>query len=272
MLAYATIGELPETIRWIADCYRRLIKVLALFRAKKVKLAIKRQLMNPVDSADAMLNFWMEMRYAVRPLAFEMEQLIAALGADVRPNRCTARGFHEVTEVTETNEVKDLNHSKHFVNDNRVRTRTSSYRAGVLYEIGLVNDNWIEVFGFDKPLESIWELTKLSFVLDWLVNVGDLLASWTPSSNLTPVGSWCVETHHIDEISTAEDHTHTRTADYDVSVDYLNYGVCRSVRKLQRRIISPDRPVYPHVKVNLDMYKLVDLVAIARQIYRGIMK
>jgi hypothetical protein len=269
MLAYASIGELPETIRWVADCFRRLIKVLALFRARKVKLALKRQFLKPVQMADALASFWLEMRYAVRPLMFEMEQLIASIQAETRPKRFTARGFHEVFDVSETSHEENIVHSKEYVTDTCVTSRSSSYRAGVLYEIGINEGNWIEVFGLDKPLESIYELTKLSFVLDWFLNVGNLLGSWTVSSNLTPRGSWLTENHTITKVITGSGSRQNR-ANHTVTGEATDYGITKETHILKRRTISPDKPVYPHIDINLNVAKLVDLAAIARSIYRGI--
>lgn len=267
MLALASIGEMPETIRFVASLYTRMIKVLALFRARKLKLALKRKLMKPVAFADAMANFWLEMRYAVRPLAFEMEQLTAALSALDKPMRRTARGFYTRSEITDNVSQIYVGPTVH-LHERSVVSRSSSYRAGVLYQVGLNAGGIMSIFGFDKPLESIYELTKLSFVLDWFFNVGDLLASWTPSSYLTPLGSWCTEEHVFSTARNHQDLDYTGTWTEELTSMYM--GSQTEKHRLQRRTISPDKPVYPHVDINLDVAKIVDLLAIARSIYRGI--
>ena len=269
MLALASLGELPETISFVASVYTRLIRVLYLFKRRKIKLMLKRKFMKPLDFADALANFWLELRYAVRPLAFELEQLQNALAASDQPKRQTARGYHKVVTIDKDESTFRPAGTYHGMTERCVITRSSNYRAGVLYSIGLDGVGLGSVFGFDQPLEAIWELTKLSFVLDWVFNFGDLLASWTPNRNLTPLGSWLVEEHVWVTTYTLSNLTYSGSW----SLDDLgpNYGSGRKeMRRISRRIISPDKPVYPHIRINLDMLKIVDLVALARSIYRAI--
>lgn len=272
LLALASMGELPETLEWIVSLYRRGIGICKLFKAKRVKLAITQAVGNKdsISYADDVLNFWMEFRYAVRPLIFEMEQIIAAIESQAKPLRHTARGFHSVEESDTTTEEQYHANSTYSNTVALTVSRESNYRAGVLYQIGLTHNNWTEILGFDKPLESIYELTKLSFVLDWFFNVGDLLSSFTTSSNLTPLASWCVEDHVFKTMRGSTDiNIHNISSPYSYSLESSYYGTLVETHHVKRRVISPSRAWYPSIKINLDWKKVVDLAAIARSIYRA---
>lgn len=271
LLALASLGEAPETIRFVLSLFTRLIRVLGLLRTRKLKLLFKKKSMNPMKFADAMADFWLEARYAVRPFLFEMEQLQAALEASMdKPMRHTARGFHAKTEIISDTTTSIPNGSTANVQERCVSSRSSNYRAGVLYSVGLDDKGYTALFGLDQPLESVYELTKLSFMLDWIFNIGDLIASWTPNAGLTPLGSWLVEEHTFVTSWTQFNPGYSGT--WTGTLVGFVPGSKTVTYRVERRIISPDKPVYPHVHLNLDVAKLVDIVAIARSIYRGLMK
>lgn len=271
MLAWASIGEMPETLAWLASLYRRGIGVLALTKVRKLRLAKKRLAgMSAVEYADALANFWLEFRYAMRPLVFEMEQLVEALQNKTKPPRRTARGYHDVEQEDSLETTIDLGNN-YSVDRSGTLRRESTYRAGVLYNISTLHDNWMEILGLDKPLESIYELTKMSFVLDWFFNVGDLLSSYTTSANLTPLVSWVTEehlwTHHSFYSGMIQDTS--GNPDYDCVIRTPCDGEVYFTHRVKVRKQEPDKPVLPHIKINLDWAKVVDLAAIARSIYRA---
>lgn len=281
LLAYATIGELPETMKWLTSLYRRFIKLLLVFKTKKSKLLKdpKRQRKSGGNNPDVksgsnepdLLDMWMEIRYAVRPLMFEMEQLITALRKQKSPPRQTARGFHEVTETIRHNDVLTFQNA-YRVTRQGVTKRESDYRAGVLYSIDLATPDFITTFGLDHPLEAVWELTRLSFALDWFINVGDVLSAHTWSANLTPLGSFVKETHlYTTDVSFSNVHRDT-AALWAIVSNVSTPGTLRATHRIVRRISSPHIPMFPSVKIKLDWAKIVDLAAIARSIYRAFRK
>lgn len=271
LLAWASIGEMPETYRWLVSLYRRGIKVLALFKGKKLRMQLRKDLgkMSPVEYADAISNFWLELRYALRPLLFEMEQLITALDSSSKPPRRTARGFYDIETNSDTTERVDTGARQSLERRARLK-RESIYRAGILYEISDTDVNWVEVLGLDKPLESIWELTKLSFLIDWFLNVGDIISSHTTSVNLTPLASWIVEDHTFKTTYDYSGYERDQTGqNFQITSMIPTYGLQEATHRLVRRSIDLDKPWLPSIKINLDWAKIVDLAAIARSFYRA---
>lgn len=98
----ASLGELPETIRWITSIFQRALNLIKLFRAKKL-LAAAGKVLSKGSAADSLSDVWLEFRYALRPLVFEMHQAIAALDSHVqKATRQTARGFNRDKQATTT--------------------------------------------------------------------------------------------------------------------------------------------------------------------------
>jgi hypothetical protein len=272
LLAYATIGELPETVKWLGDLYRRGIGIVKFFTSKKARLKyeFRSKKVSGQDQRDAMSNMWLELRYAVRPLLFEMEQLIAALESEGSPPRQTARGYNE-KEDTSSSDVELYLGSKYYIDAITVVQRQSVYRAGVLYDINLDGKNWAAVLGLDQPLETIWELTRLSFLLDWFFNVGTLIAAWTPNANLNPLGSWVTETHTFTYSSFYSGFKRVITdPNWDCFPTHTAPGILKATHEIKRRVITPERPMLPTIKINLDWAKIVDIAAIARSFYRAL--
>jgi hypothetical protein len=270
LLAYATVGELPETVKWIASLYQRGIKLISLFKAKRIRLELQK--LSHLDKVDALSNFWLEMRYALRPLIFEMEQIVNALKAETSPPRKTARGFvqKDSEQTVDMREYTGYNYS--IIRDTKgIISEVSDYRAGVLYNVDIENGHWAHVLALDQPLETIYELTKLSFLVDWFFNIGTLISAWTPNAGLTPLSSWVVETHTWSwdlEVLLSFNPAYTYP-NYTFSNEESSYGYSKGELTVKRRSVDPSRPLFPSVKVNLDLAKLLDIATISRGLYRS---
>lgn len=261
-LILATLGEMPETIKWFVSLYQRAIELFKKFGAKK-KLLKK----SNSDYIDARLDFWMEFRYAFRPLMYELQQY-AEIDFGEKPPRETARGYHEVEiKVDLTNDL-DLG-SRYFVSQEGVSMRQSTYRAGVLYCVSAFKNDWITILGFDKPLESLWELTTLSFAIDWFLNVGDVLATHTTSASLTPLCSWCSEKHVYTTDIRFVNMRRTEYPGWENNLLSSQDGSLVVHNTLERRVPLASKPILPSPTINLDWAKVVDLSAIARSVYRN---
>lgn len=264
----ASLGELPETLRWIASLYRRGIGILSMFKARSLKMRLKRDFgrMSAKDYADALSDFWLEFRYAVRPLIFEMEQVINALESEGYEPRRTARGFHDVEDTSIETGTWAL--ATYTMDWEQKTTRESVYRAGVLYSIDGLTAGLTELLGLDQPLEAVWELTKMSFIMDWFLNVGDVLSAHTISGDLTPLGSWIVE-EHVFKVKKTYSEVVSSDTEHTLDSSRSEFGSQESTHVVKRRLVGVEPPYIPSISVNLDWAKVVDLAAIARSIYRA---
>lgn len=278
MQALASLGEMPETIKWVGSLYLRAVNIVRMFRMKDFRKRMLKQFKRKSkkqklsSSTDFVSDFWLELRYAVRPLMFEMQQAVTALKALIsKAVRMTARGFDRVDLKEQSTYTQDLNGLLGTIESRSIRS--SNYRAGVLYKVETDLNGLTALWGLDQPFETIWELTPFSFMIDWFFNVGDVIASWSVSPGISPLSSWITERHTMVEerrlasivISSLAPHF---CSEYGPDI-VQNYE--ESVLSIYtRRIPNPSRYNLPHCRLKLDTAKIIDLATIGRGLIRGL--
>lgn len=118
---------------------------------------------------------YMEVRYAIRPLVYEIKSLAQALSAPKFElnSRRTFRGYASSADSLEDTPVTswaDPTYDAKSLTAHRVSTREVSVRAGVLVHVK--SSHWLDRWGFDDIIETAWELTRLSFAIDWFIGIG----------------------------------------------------------------------------------------------------
>lgn len=295
MQILASLGELPETLSWIKSIFTRAIKVfkglknlksavgladelLKAGKARKAKKVMQRvgdKISTSLSKAGTLttpVDLWLEYRYAIRPLVFEMVSAIKALKTSIaKGTRFTSRGFHEKQTYEVTNYPVT---GGGWVDLNRriALTRRSNYRAGVLSNIEDDINDIMAIWGFDQPLQSIYELIPFSFIVDWFFNIGTIIGAWSPKASLSVLSSWIMEQHYIKTVMTCDQFTpctlipSSNHWDY-VAVNTDNYYEWGTT--IKRRIPTPDRPILPSFNLRLDMAKIADLAAIGYSLFLG---
>jgi hypothetical protein len=257
---------MPETLKWLVSVLSRFSRLI--FSSRKKKLALIAQ---GIKDPDTWTNFWLEFRYAVRPLFFEAQQALNALRDQIeRSSRNTARGYNRDGKTVTVDSTgvwpNDLSFTR------RVTTTEShNYRAGVLYTIASDIMGLAATWGLDKPLESLYELVPFSFMLDWMFNIGDVIASWTYNPSLQVQASWLVEKHAFSAKVTYGNVVNL--AGPPVFTNMLVSSTPASATAsllVERRLPSPTRAIMPSFKLKLNTAKIVDILAIARGLYHGL--
>lgn len=299
--ALASIGELPETFAWLASIMTRGISLTRRVR-KKFEIAditadlqalafeskkgfrrfhswmmvLERRsaqdlLKKLPDKVGDISNLYLEYRYAIRPLVFEMQQCLVAMSKALKKAcRQTARG-KEITLIdghSNTTLPRESYSASHYV-DGVVRTTEKSSvvaRAGVLFEIQESINALLSVWGFDQPLEAVWELVPFSFIYDWFFSVGDVLSSWSIGNGLSPISSW-VTVQHISFIEKKPiSLAIANRANYVWKTPYVNLGSSYGSINRKWRVPSPPRSIIPRFDLKLNLGKILDLAAIGRSL------
>jgi len=265
----ASLGELRATILSIKDLGIRTFKFLRFLHnlddGKAWKMYFRGA--KAADIADR----YMEVRYAIRPLVYEIKSLAEALVAPKFElnSRRTFRGYAAASDSDEdvkTYSWADPTYDSKSLTAKRVSTREVSVRAGALVHVK--SSHWLDRWGFDDIIETAWELTRLSFAIDWFIGIGQKLAAWTPEFGLKPLASWIVvedKTVQRSEITGStrsfnQPGWQTMYASHGYSGCY--YQITRIVRE---RIPNPQLPVLPAIKIKLDLLKVADLLVILNQ-------
>lgn len=139
---------------------------------KDAKDLIRQAMRGGFHTARAAANAWMAWRYGWRILYYDMRAVEEAIRTPIR--QLVLTGQSGISDTGSETVVQDLSHS--LGRTSRVTANLSydrSTRARVLAKYKASTLNAL----MDIP-NSTWELVPFSFVVDWFVNIGDILKAW----------------------------------------------------------------------------------------------
>lgn len=184
--ALSEFGELPETIGFIRDCLRSVLTLSKGF-SDQIKSGIRTLRVHndlPLRFGKEASEKWLQYRYAVKPIAYSISDLRDVFKAwldriyrDERTYLTEPVTAPEMDGYTLNHETIDVYHRCTI----RDRYDAASFSSKMMALVGT------------NPFVTAYELTKLSFVLDWFVNIGDFIAattSWTTYAERKACYSW----------------------------------------------------------------------------------
>jgi hypothetical protein len=255
-LALASAAEAKETIRTVTNLYRRAFKFL------RGGLAVKKKLAQGLMTSAQAANAWLEYRYGIRPIFYEVKNAIEAFSTYGDKPRASYRSFVESEDST-----SDTANATNWSTADRTIARSASrhvkVNAGVLVDVLMDSIGVETAFGLNKPFETAWELVPFSFVIDWFFNVGDTLASWTPEAGFRVLGSWVTVDDIVVRANTLASVTPKRS-DWSQTINAGPFTRSEYKRTVTR-YAHPDRSLVPSLNVRLNASKLVDILALLRQ-------
>lgn len=257
------LAEGEKTIKSFVDIFTRLIRIGRALRKWDVGY-LRKQL-----SAKELSNRWMEGRYAIRPVVYDMCDVVKALKKRgvARPLRQTSRGgFNDQSTVDQSGVLVYTGFATSY-KALKVTQRIISARSGVLTAINKISE--ATIWGLDRPFEAMWELVPFSFVVDWFFNVGKTIAAWTPKWGLSSLASW-VTVHDIVSQSIFTDTvSSTYVAPHTAYENICNVtgGFITKVVKTVNRYPNPNQPILPTYNVRLDAAKLIDLAIWGKRLF-----
>lgn len=169
--ALTELAELPETVRMFIDLIRDAAEAAQKCRNREVeirKLATKKA-WTALRLSKALADLWLQYRYALKPIAYSIEDLGRTL---LEYKRIFARFRDKVEGQVELPEIPNWATSSTGLNYTIRCMIKNQYTAE-----GLV-DSLLDVIKLN-PFSTAWELVPLSFVIDWFVNIGQLITVWS---------------------------------------------------------------------------------------------
>lgn len=177
-----TLAELPETVKMIYDILKRILLLLVRFKKEARKKALA--LLNVEDlrlgSPDTYAKLWLEYRYGILPLMYTVEDALKVIEKlpnefiDERKKKVITRPSPIHQDIQET-----LTHRCLI----RRRLDISSKYKQIQNQLSL------------NPFVTAWELIPLSFVVDWVLTIGNFLGALsTPDGVITEGATYSVKT------------------------------------------------------------------------------
>jgi len=198
--ALVSLGELRETIGYLRNPLKRLTKLLRKNREQikvhyrnergRHRFAKVRKKTTGKDAYEVISDSYLGGRYGLRPLISEVQGYLKAIEAlKDKTRRFTARGYTKTQEEMTEESILSGRTMCWDWNIPLTTVHTAECRAGSLYDVNLKDS-----FGFDlsQVPVALWELTFLSFMADWFVNMGNYIAAITPKSGIDIRGEWVV--------------------------------------------------------------------------------
>jgi len=212
-------------------------------------------------------NLWLQVRYGWMPFAYDARALIDAYNRLTVPQKRNRKRFTSSRNVflsdEDTHYVTDGSTWGHYFE--RRTTISGTVRAGVLCD-----PRWegvIDPFGITQVPLALYDLTTLSFVLDWFFNVADFIAAWSPSIEWRPLAAWTVKDLTINKICRVS--SSVRLNGGTGSVFGLSYG--EEILQYKREIIFHP-PYLPDFRCNMNWKRYVDALALGRKQVVGLAK
>jgi hypothetical protein len=167
-------AEAPETVAYIGgklnDAYNALRKLGAPKRhTGRPKIKRKKDRISDTNSQ------WMQYRYAISPMAYDIQDATAAL-AFLEHKFRTARGSaRDDDSISSTRTVGNAG-----IGLNAVQVQSWSIKAmSSVYSIFTAEQERKLQTQLWLP-QTAWELVKLSFVIDWFIGIGDVISALRP--------------------------------------------------------------------------------------------
>lgn len=202
-MSMVSIGELNETIALLREPVDLLRRRTEIFERLKRRYAKRHnQGLLGRELVSDMNDLWLKYRYGIMPLIYEIRGIVKALDAKLEKKRATARSTATLTGSWEahsqTGPYYDFGDT---TTSDLMGHWTCTIRAGVIHEY---EDTLAGRFGLrvsDIP-SSAWELLTLSFVADWIANVGDYIGALTFAARATAKASWVTMTYEANATTT----------------------------------------------------------------------
>lgn len=223
-------------------------------------------------------SLWLEYRYAITPLALDVEGAITQLNEGalmlIKGTALDDKTFtsNRPVVLTKVNGTLPWSYPEGAPVGHEVHTSHVSVKAYAKYSSDILALGGITA----SPLTTLWELVTYSFIIDWFINLGDMMRAAGPTGWMTfhdgGVVLKCESTSRITPASVdinweqciSSNQNFLRTAIGNVS-GQSGTSSTTTVRRYRKCEGIPDGwRLRPHLKINLK--KVVDVFALFKKL------
>lgn len=186
-----SLAEVDKTFKMVGTPLENVVTFLKNFRANGKRLkSYKKVRADSLEMIRFVSTEWLRFRYGIMPLVNDVRAGMKALKKDYQPEpRIFTAREKGTAEVSSTLSGRITYTGLLYVDWIRDSYHRYDVRAGIhdKYTANAWNDLGLT---FHNVIGVAWELTHYSFVVDWFVNIGDLIYANIPRVGVTQVGQF----------------------------------------------------------------------------------
>lgn len=242
-------------------------------RAQNIVDQMSKRTKNPYRTANSVFTAfsesWLEYRYGWRTLAYDLQDIHGSLerlaSLTSKPNRGASytanvdtfsqnasSGLYNNPGTTPSMFATLCSYDAVY---SQVRTKWA--RGTVMLE-AVANE-----LAFIDPLTTAWEIVPFSFIVDWFVNIGDLIKAFSPFLSGNVLHGCLSHGDTIVETSTYSPTDSTMVTNYPTVNGYTHHIIGGPIQRVVTTETYDRAPASPsfslHLKLNVNTAKLVDL-------------
>ncbi len=236
---FESIAEIDQTLDLLRKPLKTLYGIYERIRKDKAKLLLLTEMSSnayKVLDPRFLSGGYLAYRYGLRPAIQDVQTVLKGLHKSVGKMRITSRSSSSLRGTNVTTSYPIVGGLK-FTTETSI-TDDIVCRAMSLNEVdvGILHN-----LGFTaKGLITLpWELTTLSFVADWFVNIGDYLNALAPSLGWKELGNCYTLKREISVIHNVYDNTNLVSGTHNLLSKATGVASVYQLTKSRARIVSP---------------------------------
>lgn len=205
-----TLVDAGTTVEYVASKAVTLLRVLIALRRGRIRDAFRYAGLNRLPNSTTVASAWLELQYAILPLISDIQSAVSLVNTGLsRPDGdivVTRRGRTSLSidPYSSTSCPLDANGSAQCLVETKYRFRLENAAVDYLSQLGISN-----------PLYTGWVALPLSFVVDWIVPVGDWLKGMTSTIGLEFVSGYTTVKTEVNYTATGP-YTYTPSSSYSI--------------------------------------------------------
>jgi hypothetical protein len=215
----------------------------------------KRPDVAPGTFSNELSGRWLEWRYAIQPMMYDLQDALKALyDSQTRPlwMRVASGGtsfYNDVELFAQVGSAKVYSISQ----------STGQVRVGCYFRVN-PDVQAFKRLGLLNPVATLWELFPLSFVVDWLIPIGDYLGSLDAMVGVEVLSSWT--SYAFESSMTVTGYSHALPGE-DAGYEWGDSS--KASKSSYNRVPAVDFNLpLPSFQLSLNANRVIDALALAK--------